>query len=121
MKHGFVAVQIANVVDNAALVVEDPLPLLRLLNPLVGKGDHQSTIQVGQFLQPAGNLFTVELHVFKNGIIRQEAHQRALLSGITYTLQGILRNAGSYFAQLFIPLGSEAHTPVGPITVYIHG
>ncbi len=66
-------------------------------------------------------MLTVELHIFKDGIVRQEAYQGAFFAGIAHTLQRPLGNAGRYLAQLLIPLGGEAHAPVGPIPVDVHG
>ena len=67
--HGvFAVVEVLDVVDDAAVVLENLL-LVLALDTFIHEDDPQSAVEVRQLLQAAGNGFAVELHVLEDGVI----------------------------------------------------
>ena len=89
-------------------------------NALVGKGDGQSLIQVGQLPQAAANDVVIELDRLKDPVVRQKTDQRAPLPGIAQLLQRLHRMPGGDLARRRIGHALKTGLIVLEIMKHIH-
>ena len=116
----FVPVDIAHVIRQPALVHEDGFLLFRVFFPFIDKRDGKPLVQIRQLAQMAADGFGIEFRFFKNGVIRQERHARAMLARRADALQRGHRAPGSNFLFRRIIIAFKAHAVVPAAGAAIH-
>ena len=140
---GLILVQVFHIVQNAALKQEGLSALGRaggvlgiflrrvrvgfdgscglFRDALVGKGNGQPLVQIGQLPQAAADGIVIEMNGLKDPVVRQKADQRTPLPGVAQLLQGLHGVAGGDLARGRVSHTFEAGLIMLKVMEYIHG
>ena len=120
VKGRFPLIEEFHVVYDAALKAEFAPGLFRVGGPFIREGDFQALVQVRQLPQPAAHGIAVEHDILKHGVVGQETHQCAPLTGVAQLFQGRDGMPGDPFFLFRVIIIFKAHGVVGPVQVNIH-
>ena len=112
-------IKVQNIIRNAAIIAEGSGAVFSF-NTLICKGDFDSFIQVGKFLQPPGYMLSVEMNILEDAVIGHKPNQCALFPCISDRFKRPHRFSGFNFTGAGVKLAGKTHAIMRPVQKHIH-